>query len=274
MGLYLGGKRISNLRLPEAEQYGLRISDYLPALDSNNATLPIEQREINANFRGIVEIPAHTVLYLPKQPTNVIFPDLQNWNVSGWDLTNVSSLRCPTLLTARSANITRLSSISELYMPKFNQTDPFPFWITGSAPLAKLSLPALQTANMSQRFQSPNITDIDLPALENVVNSGLSSTFSNTHVTEVIFPRLTKIDRLSGMAGTFENCPYLTMAAFPALTTIYGDWPYQWALENCFYNCPNLEEIHFRADSRAVIESQSTYDTNFGAPNATIYFDL
>ena len=75
------------------------------------------------------------------------------------------------------------------------------------------------------------------------------------------------------MSRAFEQCTSLTSISFPALTTILSATN-KTALQNMFDGCTNLTEIHFTSAVQARVEAQTGYSTNFGATNATIYFDL
>ena len=112
--------------------------------------------------------------------------------------------------------------------------------------------------------------NISFPSLISVGEGGLEHTFGNcTEITNISFPALTSIDNF-GLFYTFSDCTGLIGSVeFPALieSNNYG-------LYNTFKGCIGITEIHFRADARSVIEAQVTYDSKFGAVNATIYFDL
>ena len=45
-------------------------------------------------------------------------------------------------------------------------------------------------------------------------------------------------------------------------------------LNSAFHNCTGIKEIHFRVDTKSIVEKQADYSNKFGATNATIYFDL
>ena len=71
------------------------------------------------------------------------------------------------------------------------------------------------------------------------------------------------------MNSAFRNCEKLESISFPALTQVTS--PFN---NYTFNGCDALTEIHFRADAQTAIEAMTGYADKFGAPNATIYFDL
>ena len=97
-----------------------------------------------------------------------------------------------------------------------------------------------------------------------------SAFFECTGITgSVSFPKLTSIGTY-GLYYAFQGCTGITgSVSFPELTTIESN-----GLDYAFQGCTGITELHFRADAQSVIESQNGYSTNFGATNATIYFDL
>ena len=138
------------------------------------------------------------------------------------------------------------------------------------------------------------LTSVEFPNLTEIVMQGLTGTFSGcTGLTSVEFPNLTEIAD-DGLFRAFRDCTGLTSVEFPNLQFV-GNYGLAYAFNNCtgltsveFPNLTeiseqgltnafmfsNILEIYFRADVKSVIEAQPQYDSKFGAPNATIYFDL
>ena len=113
------------------------------------------------------------------------------------------------------------------------------------------------------------ITSVEFPNLTYVGNGGLFYAFHGcTKLSSVKFPNLQSIG-MTGLYATFDGCTGLTNINFPSLTIVETT-----GLDQAFKGCIGITEIHFRADARSVIEAQGTYDSKFGAVNATIYFDL
>jgi hypothetical protein len=100
---------------------------------------------------------------------------------------------------------------------------------------------------------------------------GLANAFSGcTGLTgSVSFPSLTSVGT-TGLTNAFSGCTGLTgSVSFPSLTRVMTV-----GLSNAFKGCIGITELHFRADAQSVIKKSAGYSSNFGATNATIYFDL
>lgn len=131
-------------------------------------------------------------------------------------------------------------------------------------------------------YNCKSLTSINLPLLE-VVNGGTATptasspmytAFAGTGVTNVEFPSLYKISNVNGMAAAFQNCADLYIISFPMLTDVNKQAFGSAVIYYIFRNCPDLTEIHFRADMETVISTMTGFNAKWGATNATIYFDL
>ena len=131
-------------------------------------------------------------------------------------------------------------------------------------------LTSIGNSGMNSAFQGcSSITSISFPQLTTIDSSGMNSAFQYcTGITSVSFPQLTTIGQ-NGMNSAFRNCEKLESISFPALTQVTS--PFN---NYTFNGCDALTEIHFRADAQTAIEAMTGYADKFGAPNATIYFDL
>ena len=142
--------------------------------------------------------------------------------------------------------------------------------ITGSVSFPELT--TVESNGLYYAFQGcTGITgSVSFPKLTSIDTYGLYKTFGAcTGITSISFPKLTSIDTY-GLYYAFEGCTGITgSVSFPELTTIESN-----GLNYAFEGCTGITELHFRADAQSVIESQNGYSTNFGATNATIYFDL
>ena len=94
-----------------------------------------------------------------------------------------------------------------------------------------------------------------------------------TGLTSVDLSSLTTINGGLAMSRAFEGCRGLTTMSFPALKEILSAAT-QNQFNNMFVNCTNLTEIHFPSNMQERVEQLTGYSTQFGATNATIYFDL
>lgn len=95
-------------------------------------------------------------------------------------------------------------------------------------------------------YSAAGLVHVDLAALETVYyggsNQGMGYAFGLTGLKTMYFYSLTNVGK--------------------------------YAFDNLFYNNKNIEEVHFRMDAQAVIESLNQYGSKWGGTNATIYFDL
>ena len=157
-------------------------------------------------------------------------------------------------------------------------------------------LTSIDNSGMYSAFQyCTGITSISFPVLTSIGGSGMYYAFQScSSITSVSFPALTSIGQ-NGMYYAFQSCSSITSVSFPALTSIgqngmYYAFRYCEKLESIsfpeltqvtspfnnytFAGCDALTEIHFRADMQATIEALSGYANKFGAPNASLIFDL
>lgn len=65
--------------------------------------------------------------------------------------------------------------------------------------------------------------------------------------------------------NAFNGCDALLELSFPSAVTI---------ADNAFAGCKRLGKIHFSGRNESVIKLLNGYPSNFGATNATVYFDL
>lgn len=157
-----------------------------------------------------------------------------------------------------------------------------------------ISFPKLKVGSFYQFALAAVVNKMSFGALE---NASLNSSFSNSQVKEIDLSNLKKITAADSMcknckyltninlnsleiapggvfSDAFINCVSLTTISFPALTDVGSDIFGNTDGSLAFINCTALTEIHFRADMKNTIEAMYGYDNNFGATNATIYFDL
>ena len=148
----------------------------------------------------------------------------------------------------------------------------------GSCKLQSISLPSLQTITGQsacyQMFSSCTyLTTASFPILTTATGTRVFMGMFNdcSSLTSVSFPNLTTIDGERACDNMFYNCSSLTSVSFPELTTITGNLIFGTTM---FQGCTNLTAIHFRSDMQSTVEGLAGYAYSFGAPNATIYFDL
>lgn len=145
-----------------------------------------------------------------------------------------------------------------------------------------IDLPNLKTISgagaCEGMFQySYGATGVNMPTLTTI--SGIVACrrmfANNPNITYINVQSLATIDGSNACQYMFQGDTGLARADFPALTTITNANAFGTSSANAiFAGCTGLLEIHFRADAQAVIEGLTAYQYNFGATNATIYFDL
>ena len=117
-------------------------------------------------------------------------------------------------------------------------------------------------------IRGTNITSAHFPLLNEIASYGMSDCFSGcTALRSVSFPKLAKVYS-SGLGGTFRGSS-ISSISFPSLVGGSSSFNHE-----TFAECTSLTEIHFREDAESFITGLYYYSSNFGAPNATIYFDL
>lgn len=147
-----------------------------------------------------------------------------------------------------------------------------------------------------------SLSSVDLSSLQYMKGSyscdGMFNSCSS--LSSVNFSSLVTINGSSVCSGMFNGCSSLDTVQFPLLQYIKGSGACQYMFADCvmlesmsfpaiksntfgsdtdqfvgmFDGCPALTEIHFPSNVQSVIEGLDGYDENFGAENATIYFDL
>lgn len=141
-----------------------------------------------------------------------------------------------------------------------------------SSNVNKISFEALETAELNSAFNNSLVKELDFSNLKNITSAN-SMCSGCKYLTNINFNSLETVPG-GVFASAFTGCTSLSTISFPSLvnvgTNIFG------TADNVltFRNCTNLTEIHFRTDMKDTIEAMYGYDSNFGATNATIYFDL
>lgn len=131
-----------------------------------------------------------------------------------------------------------------------------------------------EISNKSLSFWLSNNVDIsgavDFSNLISIEKEGLYHAFAGCRgITSVSFPELTSLYS-NALENCFAYCSISGVISFPKLSNLNGTY----ILYNMFNECVNIREIHFKLSIQAAIEAQASYNTKFGATNATIYFDL
>lgn len=113
---------------------------------------------------------------------------------------------------------------------------------------------------------------INFPELVSIGTGGMNGAFDGAKITSINFPKLKTISGASTFWAAFRKSRIKTIS-FPSLDeiTVAG---YNDCFEEAFSNCNLLTEIHFKASIKSRVEQLRGYSYKFGAPKATIYFDL
>lgn len=173
------------------------------------------------------------------------------------------------VLTATTGDIASFKGVNSIGQSALNYAFYQRSNLTG-----ELSFPDLVTVDMygfNYAFNGcKGITSVNLPLLETAGDGAFTNAFYQCNkITSINMPALKTI-KTSTFNYAFNGCSSLTSISFPSLTSMYTNSFGNYA----FGSCSKLTEIHFRADKQSAIESLTGYSKNFGATNATIYFDL
>lgn len=143
------------------------------------------------------------------------------------------------------------------------------------------------------RCGSSLVGNVNLGNLEKVGASGMFGAFSSSSVSGVVLTKLKEISA-QGMQKAFGDTLVAGVVSFPALESVGNS-----GLKECFVRslitkmyfnnlidchssalvdmlkeCTTCTEIHFKSGTQSLIQGLDGYSDNFGATNATIYFDL
>lgn len=137
------------------------------------------------------------------------------------------------------------------------------------APTEKaLSFAGITTINnLHHRFYEADLSKILFGGVTTITGDNSEAFARNSNITSLSFPSLTNIS--GNCTKMFYACSSLQSVYFPSLTTIE-----QQSIATIFNLCSDLTEIHFKDSIKSIVEGLDGYSSNFGATNATIYFDL
>lgn len=146
----------------------------------------------------------------------------------------------------------------------------------GIASIDLSSLTTISGFNACQNmFAGSQIESIDLSSLTTISGESACRDMFGTceSLTSVDLSSLSDISGEDACYAMFGDCYSLQTISFPAITTqSFGEYTNQFV--DMFLRCDALEEIHFPSNVQSVVEGLDGYSNNFGAQNATIYFDL
>ena len=263
--LYIGnsGSTPAIIKVEEVakKKFGASIDSFIGDVDVDGV-LQRSTTPTALNFAGVTEIGWYLLFYMFYKHNNITSVDLSSVQSVGLQGMYHTFEYCTGITSID------LSSLQSVDSSALEYAFAHCKGITGALDLS--SLTTIKANGLCGTFYDcTGITSIDLSSLTTVDSRGLHSTFKATGITSIDLSSLTTVDSW-GLQSTFQNCKCLTIISFPSLTSVQTNS----TDGNTFYDCPNLTEIHFRADMQATIEACTGYADKFGAMNATIYFDL
>lgn len=213
---------------------------------------------------------------------------------------SLNSISFPNLKDIRDAscgylcyNCTNLEDISFPSLQDVGLAGLY-YGFSGCSKLKTAEFNGIEMLIGSQAFDScfmycKNLTNVSFNNLKQIgklTESMCSAHFSRafkdcTSLKTLTFPKLEKIycNGSTNAYGTFYGNNNLEKIYFPKVDTIgyntastsqYARLGY----DNMFALCTSLTEIHFSAENESAIRTSPGFETRWGAPNATIYFDL
>lgn len=260
-------KTVEELQPGVVTKHNAKVNDFLPKLSIDGTTLPAGAGT-NLVFEGVKDIASNAAnhcFYEKECISTVSFPNLEK--ISGDS----------ALHSAFANNGEKLVSVNFPVLTDICAEDACAAAFAYCYVLTKSGLDNLKSISGKSACSSMfnycyAITNTGLGQLREI-NGYLScsSMFSGCkNIVDISLDNLETINGKSACLLMFSGCTSLTVANFPKLTKVEGTNP----MDNMFRNCANLTEIHFRHDMKSTIEALEEYSNNFGAENATIYFDL
>lgn len=267
-------------------KYGVGIDDLLGEVSSGTLNVPTGN-DGNLTISGFTKLAQYALYYKFVRSTkvhSVIFADLEQcansyaMQYGFYYCTNLTSASFPKLTT-------------------INGSSAFGNVFYGDTKLASVDLSKLETVNTSSCMQyafysCSALESIDFSSLKTIGSASTGNTANNRHfyyafngcnkLTTLRFPSLEAIycNGNGSTYGSFANNNKIEKLYFPKLTTMTWSSAYTNAnraqpIQNMFYSCTALKEIHFAEANQSAVEAMTGYSTKWGAPSTcTIYFDL
>lgn len=285
---YVGGVKVTGTGSGgggSSTKYGVSIDDIFGDVTSD--TLQIPNNSANLTISGFKKVAQYAFYYKFVRNSGiqtVTFPDLEQiatsygFQYAFYYCTGITSASFPKLKT-------------------INGSSAFGNVFYGCSALRTVDLSKLETVNTSSSMQyvfysCANLESVDFSALKTIGSSSTGNTANNRHfyyafngcnkLKTVTFPELTAIycNGNGTSYGSFANNNKIEKLYFPKLTVMSWSSSYTNAnksqpIENMFYNCTALTEIHFALANKTTIEALTGYSVKWGAPSTCqILFDL
>ena len=267
-------------------KYGIALDDLLGEVTTDTLQVPTGGN-VDLTISGFKKLAQYALYYKFVRNTrikSVVFSDLEQAATSY--AMQYAFYYCTSI---QSADLSKLNTI--------NGSSAFGNVFYGCSALKTVDLSALQTVNTSSSMQyafysCSNLESIDFSSLKTIGSSSTGNTANNRHfyyafngctkLKNLYFPELTAIycNGNGTSYGSFANNNKIQKLYFPKLTVMTWSSAYTNAnraqpIENMFYSCSALTEIHFAAANKTTVEAMTGYGTKWGAPSGCqILFDL
>lgn len=286
---YVGGSKITGTGSGgggSSTKYGVSIDDIFGDVTSN--TLQVPSNNSDLTITGFTKVAQYAFYYKFVRNTGIK-------TVNFADLEQAATSYC---MQYAFYYCTGLTSASFPKLTTINGSSAFGNVFYGCTALKTVDLSKVTTINTSSSMQylfygCTNLESVDFSALTTigVATSGANASnnrhfyyaFNNCNkLTSITFPNLTAIycNGNGTSYGSFANNNKIEKLYFPKLTTMTWSTGYTNAnraqpIENMFYSCSALTEIHFALTNKTAVEGLTGYSAKWGAPaNCSILFDL
>ena len=267
-------------------KWGISIDDLMGDVTSDTLQVPTGGN-IDMTISGFKKLAQYALYYKFVRSTrikSVTFTDLEQ------AATSYAMQYCFYYCTSiQSVDLSKLKTI--------NGSSAFGNVFYGCSALKTVDLSSLETVNTSSCCQyafysCANLESIDFSNLKTIGSASTGNTANNRHfyyafnacnkLTTLTFPSLEAIycNGNGATYGSFSNNNKIQKLYFPKLTTMTWSSAYTNAnrampIENMFYSCSALTEIHFASANQSAVESITGYSSKWGAPSGcSILFDL
>lgn len=266
-------------------KYGISIDDIYGDVTSDTLQKPTGNTDlVITGFKKVAQYGMYYAFVRNASIKTVEFPDLEE----------AANSYCMQYAFYYASVITGASFPK---LKKINGSSAFGNVFYGCTALKTVDLSALETVNTSSCMQyvfygCTNLESVDFSSLKTIGSASTGNTANNRHfyyafnncnkLTSITFPNLEAIycNGNGTTYGSFANNNKIQKLYFPKLTVMSWSSSYTNAnkaqpIENMFYNCTALTEIHFALANKEAIEALTGYSVKWGAPSGcTIYFDL
>lgn len=268
-----------------SSKYGIGIDDLLGEVSSDTLQRPTGA-VTDLTISGFTKLSQYAMYYMfvrNNRIKTVNFADLETINQSYalqycfYTCTNLTSASFPKLTTINGSSAfgnvfygdTALTTVDLSKVTTINTSSVMQYAFYGCSNLETLEFTDLATIGSSSSTSANNrhfyyafngcnkLTTLRFPKLQRIYNNGNGTTYgsfaNNNKIQKLYFPKLTTMSWSSGYTNANKTQP----------------------IENMFYNCTALTEIHFALANKTAVESMTGYSSKWAAPSSCqILFDL